>query len=121
MNIFTRRELLLDVIVKVDYNFGRNLFVVNEKKQLIGVVSQGDLVRILSKDISVKSTTLNDVMNLNPVYLEAGQDKSTTYKKAYKIMQERGINEIPLLTHERTIQSIVNVFDLISENLCEKI
>lgn len=120
MNIFYRNELVLDVIARVDYGFGRNLFVVNEKKQLIGVVSQGDLVRLLSKDISVRSRTLNDIMNLNPICLKETNNKRDTYKEAYKIMIERGINEIPVIDVDGIVRSIISAMDLLAEDVCEK-
>lgn len=119
MNIFYRHELVLDVIARVDFNFGRNLFVVNEKKQLIGVVSQGDLVRILSKDISVKSITLNEIMNLNPIYLKEN-NKIDIYKKAHKIILDRGINEIPVVGNGGVVKCVISAIDLLAEDVCEK-
>ena len=94
-------ESIVEAMKKIDVNTKGILFVVNDKEQLLGVVTDGDIRRWLIKtgDLFGK---VSDIMNINPksVFLRDS-------KKANELMEFYCITAIPVITVKRIITDVI--------------
>ncbi|QGG80978.1 KpsF/GutQ family sugar-phosphate isomerase [Litorivicinus lipolyticus] len=75
--------------------------------KLIGVFTDGDLRRALDKDLSLKSTAVNQVMTAGGQRVKPG----TLAAEAVRIMQETRVNAVVVTDNDRPI-GILNMHDL---------
>lgn len=94
---------LLNALKQMQKEKSRLIFVVDDNDKLVGVLSQGDLLKIANLSASVNSS-----MEMNPVYL-LDKDRS----KALELMKKYKFSEIPILNNEFKILDIVNIWDLV--------
>lgn len=94
---------LFDAVKQMQKEKSRLIFVVDHNDSLIGVISQGDLLKIPNL-----SASINSCMEMNPVYL-FDKDRS----RALEVMKQYKFSEIPILSEEFTILDIVNIWELI--------
>ena len=81
----------------------RLIFVVDDRDSLVGVLSQGDLLKIPNISLSI-----NSYMEMNPVYL-FDEDRS----KALEMMKKYEFSEIPILSKDFKILDIVTIWELV--------
>lgn len=81
----------------------RLIFVVDDSDSLVGVLSQGDLLKIPNI-----SSSINSFMEMNPVYL-FDEDRS----KALEMMKKYKFSEIPILSKDFKILDIVTIWELV--------
>lgn len=115
MNISRYNDLLIDVLNSTNYSNGRNIFVLNEKDILVGVVSQGDLVKLLSKKINISSIKISDIMNLNPISIT--EKAEVDMKKIIETMINSKINEIPVISVEGKIIKILSIYKILESQI----
>ena len=79
------------------------LLVVNKKKNLIGVITDGDIRKLILKKIRL-NRTIEKYYNKNPKYLEK---KKFTYKFAKNFMIKHRINVLPILNNGKVVKVIL--------------
>ena len=84
--------------------------IVNEQKQLIGIYTDGDLRRSLSKDLSFKESIVDDHMTKNPKTLQSGILAAT----ALKFMQDQSINGLFIVDEQNTVVGAFNMMNLLN-------
>lgn len=82
--------------------------VVNGDGVLQGVVSDGDLRRLLQRDEMVLRKTAGDSMKPDPLTISAGELASA----ALQIMEERKITSLFIVDGERRVEGIIHLHDL---------
>ena len=82
--------------------------VVSESGALEGVVSDGDLRRLLQRDEQILKKTAADCMKRNPVTIEGGELASA----ALQMMEERKITSIFIAGETRAVEGIIHLHDL---------
>jgi arabinose-5-phosphate isomerase len=82
--------------------------VINADGVLQGVVSDGDLRRLLQRDEEVLRKTARDSMKPDPVTISAGELASA----ALQIMEERKITSLFIVDEERRVEGIIHLHDL---------
>src|SRR5258708_28816640 len=75
---------------------------------LEGVISDGDLRRLLEKDENLLRRTAADAMKRDPLTIEAGELASA----ALQIMEERKITSLFITGAERRLEGIIHLHDL---------
>ena len=104
MAIIVREDTsLFDAAEKMRKEKSRLIFVVDHSDKLVGVISQGDLLKI-----SNFAAPLNSCMEMNPVYL-FDKDRS----RALEMMKKYQFSEIPIVNKNFTISDVVSIWDLI--------
>ncbi|MDQ7031964.1 MAG: KpsF/GutQ family sugar-phosphate isomerase [Desulfonauticus sp.] len=100
------------LIIMNDYNFGI-IFVVNEKKQLLGVFTDGDLRRIASKQQLDFKKNISAFMTKKPKFVLQTEKAA----KALDIMEEHQITVLPVLNNreEKKILGIIHLHDLLGK------
>jgi arabinose-5-phosphate isomerase len=82
--------------------------VVADDRRLAGVISDGDLRRILEKDENILRKTAADTMKANPVTIDSGELASA----ALQVMEERKITSIFTLDSEQRLEGLIHLHDL---------
>tara|TARA_X000001036_G_scaffold422237_2_gene444995 strand:- start:746 stop:1813 length:1068 start_codon:yes stop_codon:yes gene_type:complete len=86
----------------IDSNDTKILFIINELKELAGVVTDGDIRRAILKGKSLEKPIFN-VCNKNPI--QHNQDYSINNIK--NIMIDKGIQAVPIIDDSRNIVDIL--------------
>jgi arabinose-5-phosphate isomerase len=82
--------------------------VVDPEGRLAGVISDGDLRRMLEKDTSFLNRTAKDCMTCEPKTISA--DELAT--KALSIMEDKKITSLPIVDDRRRVLGMVHLHDL---------
>lgn len=87
--------------------------VVNEKRKLIGVVTTGDLNRLIETDEEFLSVPVKEVMNKTPKFIADDQLAILAYSK----MEKHRIIAMPVVDKENRIAGIVHLHDLMQQGI----
>jgi dTDP-glucose pyrophosphorylase len=90
-----------EAIEAIDANSLQIVLVVNEKKHLLGTVTDGDIRRGILKGISLDES-VQMVMNRTPMITGVNE----TRQSMLSIMKSRGIRQIPVVDHEGCVEGI---------------
>ena len=103
---------ITEVIVEISAKRLGATAVVNEAKQLVGIITDGDLRRMMAKHQDFKALKAQDIMS--------GQPKTVPYGayavNALAIMQENNISQVIMLQNEQ-VAGFVHLHDLLREGL----
>lgn len=100
-------ELIEQAIEVIELNHSRCVIVLNSYNKVVGIVSEGDILRSLLRGVSIKSPIRN-VMNPSFKYL---LDKDETKMLAFF---KKGITLIPILNQQNELVEVVDVLDYIN-------
>ena len=95
--------ILIDAFEKMKREKSRLILVVDNSDSLVGVISQGDLLKIPNLFVPI-----NTCMEMNPVYLF---DKDSA--RALEVMKQYQFSEIPILTEQYKILEVVSIWELV--------
>jgi arabinose-5-phosphate isomerase len=82
--------------------------VVADSGELQGVVSDGDLRRLLQRDEQILKKTAADCMKPNPVTIDGAELASV----ALQMMEQRKITSLFIANPERRVEGIIHLHDL---------
>ena len=82
--------------------------VADEKNVLQGVISDGDLRRLLQRDEQVLRLTAGDAMKGDPLTIASTELASA----ALQVMEERKITSLFIVDEERRVEGIIHIHDL---------
>lgn len=103
---------LRDVIVEITKKRLGLTAVLNEQKELTGVITDGDLRRMLEKGGDLEKTTAKDIMGISPKTVN--QDALAVH--ALDIMRKNNITQL-LVAEEKNYVGVIHLHDLIREGL----
>jgi arabinose-5-phosphate isomerase len=83
-----------------------------ENGQLVGIVTDGDLRRMLMKHPNIETVKVRDIMTKNPLRV----DKNALVADALNIMQHKEISVLPVMDGDRYI-GMVHIHDIIKEGI----
>ena len=104
--------MLKDVILEISSKRLGCTAVVNENSKLLGIITDGDLRRMLQKDINITQITAADIMSQNPKKIE----KDEFAVKALHQMQENNITQLVVMDGEK-IAGFIHLHDLLKEGI----
>ncbi len=104
----TKNLCVGDLIRKIAIGHERTILVINNDNKLIGVVTQGDILRAIWNGAEIQSSA-EICINYNPLTLNEDDDPNT----AVKIFAETGALVIPVVDARRTVVREINVRDLV--------
>lgn len=103
---------LKEVIYEISNNRLGASAVVNDENKLIGVITDGDLRRMLEKTDSVNKLTAKDIMNTSPITIHS----NALAVEALEMMRNKDISQLLVLDNEH-YAGIVHLHDLIREGI----
>lgn len=101
-----------DVILNITQNRLGATAVVDESKHILGVVTDGDIRRMLEKFDAFDSLTAENIMGKSPVTVET----NTMATEVAALMQEKKITQI-LVTQQSIYFGVVHLHDLFREGI----
>ncbi len=104
--------LLKDVIVEISKKRLGATAVVNEQGELLGVITDGDLRRMLEKNSAVDTITAAEIMTINPKTIE---DEELAID-AMELMRKNNITQL-LVVNNKQYLGVIHLHDLIKEGL----
>lgn len=100
-----------EVIVEISEKM-LGVTAVKENDKIVGVVTDGDIRRMLSKHDNIGELTARDIMTSDPKSVKA----DTLAVKALEILQDNGISQL-LVFENGTYAGIVHIHNLINEGI----
>jgi arabinose-5-phosphate isomerase len=83
-----------------------------ENKKIVGIITDGDLRRMLTKNIDFTNLTAKDIMSTNPKRI----DESAMAVDAMEVMESHGISQL-LVENKGNYAGVVHLHDLIKEGI----
>jgi arabinose-5-phosphate isomerase len=89
--------------------------VVEENNDILGIITDGDLRRMLNKKdvIDTKTLTAEQIMTKNPKHIQA----DAFAVEAFSIMQQHHITQLIVVNQENKYLGIIHLHDLITEGI----
>ena len=103
---------LKEVIVEISSKRLGCTAVVDEQQNLLGIITDGDLRRMLEKGTSLSEVSAKDIMTKSPKTIEADEFAV----KALHIMQEKSITQLVVL-QEGKLKGFVHLHELLKEGI----
>lgn len=101
-----------DIIVNITENRLGATAVLNDQKQILGIITDGDIRRMLNKFDNLSTITASDIMSPNPLSIDA--EKMAT--EAGFLMQEKKITQL-IVTNKDAYFGFIHLHDLYSEGI----
>ncbi|MBK7097079.1 MAG: KpsF/GutQ family sugar-phosphate isomerase [Sphingobacteriales bacterium] len=103
---------LKEVIVEITKKRLGVAAVVNEDNELIGIITDGDLRRMLEKNSDIENFSAADIMTRSPKTIEAGE----LAVSALDIMRKSSITQLVVIEGKKYL-GIIHIHDLLKEGL----
>lgn len=87
--------------------------VVTQNEQIKGIVTDGDIRRMLKQKRDIHKLVAKDIMSPSPILLE----EEVLAVKALSIFEEKSINHIIVVDKDNQYKGIVHILDLIKEGI----
>jgi arabinose-5-phosphate isomerase len=110
--LVSSETLLKDVILEISSKRLGCTAVVNDTHNLLGIITDGDLRRMLQKDINISNVRAVDIMSRTPKKI----DKDEFAVKALHQMQENNITQLVVMDGEK-IAGFIHLHDLLKEGI----
>ncbi len=101
-----------EMLEVIDTSNTRITFLTNEKGQLTGCISQGDIIRALIDGASLKVQS-KDIAELNPTFVE---DSDRCLEEAKRVLLSNKIHAVPVVDSSKKIISIITLMDVLEAN-----
>ncbi len=89
--------------------------VVVDKEEIIGIVTDGDIRRMLKQKQNIHDLVANDIMTPAPIKLQ----EEVLAVEALNIFEQKSINHIIVIDKQNQYKGIVHILDLIKEGISE--
>jgi arabinose-5-phosphate isomerase len=104
---------LKEVIVEISKKRLGTTAVTDVNNRLLGIITDGDLRRMLEKDIRLDSVTASEIMTVNPKTITP----EALAVEALDRLRQYDINQLVVVTNEGAYCGIIHLHDLIREGL----
>ena len=104
--------VLKDVILEISKKRLGVTAVVNDTDELLGVITDGDLRRMLEKSTAIDSIKASEIMTINPKTIEG----DALAIDAMELMRNNNITQL-LVTNGKQYAGVIHLHDLIKEGL----
>jgi arabinose-5-phosphate isomerase len=101
-----------DVIIEISSKRLGATAVVDDQENLLGIITDGDLRRMLQRENDITKLKANDIMTRNPKVIPAGEYAV----KALQLMQQSNITQL-VVTDEKKVAGFIHLHDLLKEGI----
>ena len=84
-----------------------------EKDKIIGIVTDGDIRRMLSKTTEINQFTASDIMGTRPKFI----DKDAMAVEALELMENNSITQLLVVDNHKNYEGVIHLHDLIKEGI----
>jgi arabinose-5-phosphate isomerase len=107
------KEKVKTVLLQITKSRAGCASVVNAKKQLCGIFTDGDLRRHLENDPDILTKEVSVVMTKNPITM----NKDCLAAEALRVLKDKKIDEIPVVDERRRPIGLLDVQDLLKAGI----
>ncbi len=111
--IVTEGAMVKDVLLRITKSRAGAAIVVDRHKKLIGIFTDGDLRRHVNTDPHILERKVETVMTKNPITVK----KESLAQEALKLLQDRKIDELPVVDERHQVVGLLDVQDLLKAGL----
>ncbi|MEO6705949.1 MAG: KpsF/GutQ family sugar-phosphate isomerase [Ginsengibacter sp.] len=105
-------SILKDVIIEITKKRLGVTVVLDNQKKIIGIITDGDLRRMLERDLYHKEVRAKDIMTLNPKKI----DIKSLAVEALDLMRKNNITQL-IVTENSNYAGIIHLHDLVREGI----
>ncbi|WP_299048851.1 KpsF/GutQ family sugar-phosphate isomerase [uncultured Polaribacter sp.] len=84
-----------------------------EKDKIIGIVTDGDIRRMLSKTTEINQFTASEIMGTRPKFI----DKDAMAVEALELMENNSITQLLVVDNHKNYEGVIHLHDLIKEGI----
>ena len=84
-----------------------------ESEKIIGIITDGDIRRIIEKKHDINSVLVSDLMNKNPKVLS----ESTLAYDALGVMKKNNISQVLVIDDNQIYKGVVHILDIIKQGI----
>ena len=106
------KDSLKDVIVEITKKRLGATAVLNKRKQVAGIITDGDLRRMLEKNVSLEKIIAKDIMSANPKTISQNE----LAVDALDLMRKKNISQL-LVVDDKKYAGIIHLHDLVREGI----
>ena len=107
-----KESFLKEVIIEITKKRLGATVIVDDEEKVLGIITDGDLRRMLEKDMPPAKVKAKDIMTLNPKTIESGK----LAIDALDIMRKKNITQL-VVTQNNRYAGIIHLHDLVREGL----
>lgn len=107
-----KESLLKDVIIEITKKRLGVTVVVDENENIVGIITDGDLRRMLEKDLYHAKAKAQDIMTLNPKMI----DSKALAVHALELMRNNNITQLVVIENNKYF-GIIHLHDLLKEGI----
>lgn len=104
---------LKEVIVEISNKRMGAAVVINEGEEVKGMITDGDIRRLLEKTSNLEHVTAADIMNAAPKTIMSG----ALATEALEVLRQHDINQVIVINPNKTYCGIIHLHDLLQEGL----
>jgi arabinose-5-phosphate isomerase len=101
-----------EVIIEITKNRLGAAAVINDSKEICGIITDGDLRRMLEKNTEINSLSASDIMSSAPKQI----NREALAAEALEVMRKNSINHL-VVTNNKEYIGIIHLQDLIREGI----
>jgi len=105
-------SLLKDVIIEITKKRLGATVILDDEENILGIITDGDLRRMLEKDLSPAKVRAKDIMTLHPKTIESVE----LAVDALDLMRKKNITQL-IVTENKRYAGIVHLHDLVREGI----
>jgi arabinose-5-phosphate isomerase len=105
-------EPVSDVIIEISSKRLGATAVLDDNDRLVGIITDGDLRRMIQQYPDYQKLTAKDVMTKNPKTIQ----KDELVVDALHMMREKNITQLPVLDNEKYI-GVIHLHDILKEGI----
>ncbi len=103
---------LKTIIVSISQNRLGATAVVNEQHELLGIITDGDLRRMLESATSFETITAHSIMTKNPKHTQA----ETLVADALQLLKQYNITQLPVV-EQQIYKGMIHIHDIMKEGI----
>jgi arabinose-5-phosphate isomerase len=107
--VVSEEKRVSEVLLKITQARAGAASVVNRQGKLVGIFTDGDLRRHLETDEELPKRKIKEVMTKNPLVVR----KDRLAAEALHILEDRKIDEVPVVDEKRRLVGLLDVQDLL--------
>lgn len=100
------KETILAAIEAIENNHQRNILVENDEKKIVGILSQGDIIRSIISGVSVYSQC-GKIANSSFIFFN-----EKNMSKAYELFKSKNVTFIPVINEQFFLTDIITLHSI---------
>ncbi len=100
-----------NALKKIDHLELGAVFILDSNRKLIGIITDGDIRRVISKNQPIYDQNVEEVMTRDPLSIKA----TAPVFDALNIMEHHQITVLPVINDENKVQGIIHLHDILGK------